>query len=246
MVNPPRPAAGASSQRGSSRIEGFSDAVFGFALTLLVVSLEVPRSFAELATTMEGFAAFAICFALIVWIWVEHFRFFRRFALADGTTIALNAALLFLVLFYVYPLKFLFTVLVKIFTGLGPALPVGGGLDDGRHLLRIYCVGFMVVFLALTALYRHAWRRRAALELDALGGFDARAGVIRHASTAAVGAFSLLLTFVLPDRLLQWSGWLFGALGPIHGILGYRQGSARARLEADLAARTPSPVSRVE
>jgi len=31
--------------REVSRIEGFSDAVFGFALTLLVVSLEVPMSF---------------------------------------------------------------------------------------------------------------------------------------------------------------------------------------------------------
>ena len=30
--------------RDVSRLEGFSDAVFGFALTLLVVSLEVPET----------------------------------------------------------------------------------------------------------------------------------------------------------------------------------------------------------
>ena len=32
------------SGREVSRLEGFSDAVFGFALTLLVVSLEVPEA----------------------------------------------------------------------------------------------------------------------------------------------------------------------------------------------------------
>jgi uncharacterized membrane protein len=51
-----------------SRLEGFSDAVFAFAITLLVVSLEVPKTFEELLGTMRGFLAFAACFAILLWI----------------------------------------------------------------------------------------------------------------------------------------------------------------------------------
>jgi uncharacterized membrane protein len=74
------------------RLEGFSDAL-AFALTLLVVSLEVPRSFDELLATLRGAPAFAVCFALFWIIWREHHRFFRRFALEDATTVTLNAVL---------------------------------------------------------------------------------------------------------------------------------------------------------
>ena len=73
-----------------TRLEAFSDAVFGFTLTLLVVALEVPRSYGELTAMMGGFLSFACCFTLLVWIWHEHNRFFRRYGLQDGYTVVLN------------------------------------------------------------------------------------------------------------------------------------------------------------
>src|ERR1700761_9744831 len=93
------------------RIETFSDAVFGFAVTLLIVSLEVPKSYEELLVSMRGFFPFALCFALLVRLWYDQHAFFRRYALDDRLTIFLNVCLLFIVLFFVYPLKFLFTLL---------------------------------------------------------------------------------------------------------------------------------------
>ncbi len=49
-----------------SRVEAFSDAAFAFALTLLVVSMEVPRSYDELLARMRALPSFACCFALLV------------------------------------------------------------------------------------------------------------------------------------------------------------------------------------
>ena len=66
-----------------SRLEAFSDAVFAFALTLLVVSLDVPTSYAELMKLMAGFVPFSASFALLTWIWYEHNVFFRKYGLQD-------------------------------------------------------------------------------------------------------------------------------------------------------------------
>src|SRR5437763_6865454 len=96
-----------------TRIEGFSDAVFGFAVTLLIVSLEVPRTSTELLETMRGFGAFVITFMMLTRLWYAQFTFFRRYALEDRVTVTLNLVLLFTVLFFVYPLKFLFTAILS-------------------------------------------------------------------------------------------------------------------------------------
>src|ERR1700738_3350226 len=94
--------------REVTRLESFSDAVFGFALTLVVVSLDVPKSFDDLVTTMRGFPAFALCFLFLALIWNGHYKYCRRYGLDDATSRFLTCVMLFLVLFYVYPLKFLF------------------------------------------------------------------------------------------------------------------------------------------
>src|SRR5262245_45791891 len=80
-----------------TRLEAFCDVVFGFAITLLVVSLEVPHNYAELMQDVRGFLPFAVCFAQLALIWVTHYRFSRRYGLEDRYTVFLNVVLLFVV-----------------------------------------------------------------------------------------------------------------------------------------------------
>src|SRR5579872_3459950 len=147
-----------------TRLEAFCDVVFGFALTLLVVSLEVPRNYAELMAAMRGFVPFAVCFAQLVMIWRAHYIFCRRYGLEDGYTVFLNVTLLFVVLFYVYPLKFVFTMLFLQLTG---ALPVDAlNLAQASVVMRIYAVGFAAVFLLFLFMYLHAYKLRGELGLN--------------------------------------------------------------------------------
>src|SRR6266849_4862162 len=104
-------------RREVSRVEGFSDAVFAFAITLLVVSLEVPKTFGELMAAMRGFPSFAVCFALLFQVWWRHYHFFRTYDLEDNYVIVLTGVLLFVVLFYVYPLKFVWMLDLSPFEG---------------------------------------------------------------------------------------------------------------------------------
>ena len=153
--------------REVTRLESFSDAVFGFALTLLVVSLDVPRSFNDLVTTMRGFPAFALCFLFLALIWNGHYKFCRRYGLDDGTARFLTCVMLFLVLFYVYPLKFLFNLgITNLLFGVAPPARMTG--SEFSTLLVIYGLGFAAVYAASTLLYLHAYRLRGTLELNEL------------------------------------------------------------------------------
>jgi uncharacterized membrane protein len=142
-----------------SRLEGFTDAVFAFAVTLLVVSLEVPKTFTELAQAMKGFVAFAICFVILIQIWYHHYLFSRRFGLETRYVLVLNSFLLFVVLFYVYPLKFLFTLAVGGLSGVTvPPEALGAMIHQSQvpALFAIYSLGYTAVFLIFTLMYRYA------------------------------------------------------------------------------------------
>ena len=205
-----------------TRLEAFSDAVFAFAVTLLVVSLEVPYTFDELMDVIRGFPAFAICFSMLLLVWYNHAKFFRRYGLQDPAIQALNGVLLFVVLFYVYPLKFLFTMLVGLATG-GATLPHAHAVHDplSQHdvptLMAIYGLGYAAVFGIFAWMHLLAYRRRHQLELNELE------------------VFKTVLALGLPVRLSGNAGWIYMFIGPYHAaagtILGKKERLLREKFE---------------
>jgi hypothetical protein len=222
-----------------SRTEGLSDAVFGFAITLLVVSLEVPKTFGELMLTMRGFGAFAISFTLLFMVWFNQYKFFRRYGLEDNLTVCLNAILLFVVLFYVYPLKFLFTFLISLFTGGGGRVHLPGGVeslmvesgDQVSVLMIIFGAGYIAVFGVFVLLYWHAYRSRRALDLNELEVFDTRKDIQESALNVGVGTLSVVIAVLGRGRYSFVAGMVYmlnAIVLPAHGTL---MGKRRRKLE---------------
>jgi uncharacterized membrane protein len=197
-----------------TRLEAFCDVIFGFAITLLVVSLEVPRSYAELMADMRGFLPFAACFAQLVMIWRTHYRFSRRYGLEDPYTMFLNMVLLFLVLFYVYPLKFVFTLLFAEITG--ASVPGAFGWHEGSVLMRVYAAGFASVFLLFALMYAHAYKLRRELALNEVEVLETRSDLAENVILTLVGVASFLVALKYPE----WAGWVFAAIGPLMWING--------------------------
>ena len=213
-------------------MEGFSDAVFAFAITLLVVSLEVPKTFGELMAAMRGFPAFAVCFALLFQVWWRHYRFFRTYDLEDGPVIALTGLLLFVVLFYVYPLKFLWSV---VFAQVGGRLIADDILTNQQvpALFEIYGAGVAATFAILAAMYGYAYAHRAELELTPLEIVDARIDVYRNLALAGIGLLSVALAAILSvvaPRLVGLAGYVYFLIGFAEWGLGDYRGRLSKRL----------------
>lgn len=212
----------------SSRIDGFSDVVFGFALTLLVLSSEVPHTYDQFhQVILLGLLPFAICFAIFFSVWHAHYRFFRRYGVHDNATIWINSVLLFTVMIYVYPLKFLFTIAI------GDASHVFSSPYQVRELMVVYGAGWAAIYLCLAALYWNAWRQRRPLDLSPLETTLTVTYIWDFLGVAGTGLLCCLLAYVLPIDHVGHAPYCFFLIGvwkTAHGFLSRRAvRAARAR-----------------
>lgn len=215
-----------------SRLETFSDAVFAFAVTLIIVSLEVPKSFDELFETMKGFVAFGACFAILFLIWNNQNIFFRRFGLVDSYTTALNGLLLFVVLTYTYPLKFLFTL---VFSADNTYLSHGVKLSmittaQVPQLMYVYNIGYMIIYLLFFLMYRHAQHHAERLALTPYELFETRSMMYINLLNVLIGAIAILITFFLPTEMKGASGYVYFLIPVSYSIFFSLRGKKNKKL----------------
>ena len=198
-----------------SRLESLVDAVFAIAVTLLIVSRDVPTTFTEFTNVMWNFVGFAVTFTFLFAIWYSHYMFHRRYGLEDGYTIILNSILIFVILFYIYPLKFLATVLIGgiLHHGFGVTADLGFyGFIDMRTLILVYSTGAFLIWIIMTLLYKHAYGNRENLELNRKE-LDKTKEEIQ--SFFIMSLFSVASIFLAYFDFGAVAGWIYCFIGPV-------------------------------
>lgn len=205
-------------------MEALSDGVFALAIAILLLSSSVPKNFEELELFIKDLLPFGVCILFIYWIWRQQCLFFMRYGLVDGTISILNLALLFFLLFYVYPLKFLMTWLLKymfaVITGnlnlvldqLTAMIP----MEKLPHLMIIYGLGFVLIWLCLYFMYRYALSKSKELDLVPVEIYETRFSMNEKLYLALIGVLSVLLS--LFSILLNFpvgaafAGWVYNLI----------------------------------
>jgi uncharacterized membrane protein len=213
-----------------SRLETFSDAVFAFALTLIVVSIEVPKSFDELTVVMRGTLSFAFCFLVLFMIWNNQNIFFRRYGLKDSYTVTLNGILLFVSLIYVYPMKFLTTLFVDDnYIDHGKVLP-RMRVEQAPQLMIIYSAGYMVIYLLFFLMYKNAEQQAQELELTDKELYETKTTSYINFINVVIGGLVIITVLIVPARWAGSCGFIYFLIGPAYGIwFAYR--GKRSRLQ---------------
>jgi len=214
-----------------SRLETFSDAVFAFAITLIIVSLEVPHTFNELFEVFKGFFSFAACFLIIFLIWNNQNIYFRRYGLNNAYVTFLNAALLFIVLMYVYPLKFLFVMLFAqgVYNDHGHLITMITEQQQPQ-LMYVYHSGYAAIYVLFLLMYLHARKKAKEIDLSSAELFETDSFIMINLFNAGLGLAGILLVFLLPLKYKGTTGLVYMVIPVMYSIFfSVRSKQARKR-----------------
>ena len=221
------------------RLENLSDGVFALAITLLLISTNAPTSFEEIKRFVWELLPFCACIILIILIWHEHFVFFYRYGLRNTSVIVLNTIFLIIVLFYVYPLKFLCRFLILLVLGrtfgevaiLEEVKSMLDGQNTGQFMI-IYGIGAASIFFILGMMYRYALKNKHALDLSRIEEFDTRTSMGANFLMAFIPCLSVAAALVLMDhpRVGLYSGFVYFLYTPIMFVYHARKVKRRTRV----------------
>lgn len=99
-------------ERGTSRLEAFSDGVFAIAVTLLVLDIKVPEVVGQAGSAVltdallkqwTSYASYALSFITIGIVWANHHRIYANIVRTNHTYLILNVVYLMLIGVFPFP-----------------------------------------------------------------------------------------------------------------------------------------------
>jgi len=196
----------------SSRIEHLTDAVFAFAITLLVIASEVPRNYVELQASMYNFVGFIACSLLLLGLWSNHSNFFLNYGMQDRKTKILNFIFLFVLLFYIYPLKYLFShlsnlVWVNVIGEKGlkneafviaynKAVEAQLTVANWQDLMLRFGLGLLLIYVILGIMHINALRKKEELELNEQEVYETKSHIYNFLFLCLVCITSMIVVLI--------------------------------------------------
>ena len=143
---------------------------------------------------------------------------------------------IFMVLLFVYPLKFLATLVVNhvfIEGWFGIDMPNLISFKQGQYhsLHALYAVGFAAIFLCFAWLYKIALAEKDALELTTLEEHHTRTHMIIFVIVAVVPLLTIIILYLPYHNAPMWAGFGNSLIWPATWWYGARAAKQAALLE---------------
>ena len=199
--------------RGQSvtRIENLSDIIFALALGMMLFGGSPPQTFSELVHFLISIIPVTASFIILFMIWNAHFVFFRRYALADNMIVLINSALLLMVLFTAYPLRFIFDSFFWYVAGsvtgdYSQLMETEMNITNSARSMAFFGAGYAVIYTLMSFMYAHAVRKA-----DMIGLSEKEILLTRKAIWSFRGEVAIAILLVMAA--------LFTPMGPFAGFL---------------------------
>lgn len=183
------------------RVISFSDAVFAFAATLLVLKIDLPpltpdqlnssRFLTELINLWPSYFANIISFLIIAFYWLNHHAIFSLVRRINSGIIWINIVFLIFLSFLPFP--------VDLF----------GEYSNNDVIIAFYCAAISLVGFLLSGIWFYALSQK--LTNHNLTPKERKYYSLRFLLTPTIFALSIPLSFI--DPLLSKSCWVFVLIG---------------------------------
>jgi uncharacterized membrane protein len=192
----------------ASRLDNLTDGVFGIAITLVIFNLSNPNSFEDLLIFTKTLPAFLISISFIVLIWNEHVEFSKIYTLNDSKLTVLNTIFIALVIFYVYPLRFLTLFLTNYLFNTNIKVSIQG--MQVPYLMIYYGLIVFALYFVIYLFYLRVSKLKEELNLNEFEVFYTKSQKQRLLIMFAVPLLSILLTLTINNVSIVWASIIGG------------------------------------